>query len=101
VGATSRSPEASFRVCSSKIKDIAEVIFDDEIVGLKEKPDCVGVQLKYSGERQFDLVIGADGLHSTVRKLNFGAPQQSQKALGYIVPYSRPVVIGRATKMCI
>jgi 2-polyprenyl-6-methoxyphenol hydroxylase-like FAD-dependent oxidoreductase len=68
-----------------KIKDTAEVVFDDEIVGLKEQPDCVGVQLKHSGERHFDLVIGADGLHSAVRKLTFGASQQLEKTLGYIV----------------
>lgn len=73
------------RLLFEKIKDTAEVIFDDEIVGLKEHPDCVGVQLKHSGERQFDLVIGADGLHSSVRKLTFGAPQQLEKDLGYIV----------------
>ena len=73
------------RLLFEKIKDTAEVIFDDEIVGLEERPDCVGVQLKHSGERHFDLVIGADGLHSTVRKLIFGAPQQFEKTLGYIV----------------
>ena len=73
------------RLLFEKIKDAAEVIFDDEIVCLKEHPDRVGVQLKHSGERQFDLVIGADGLHSTVRKLAFGTPQQFEKNLGYIV----------------
>ncbi|MEH6951838.1 FAD-binding domain [Nitrobacter sp. NHB1] len=73
------------RLLFEKIKASAEVIFDDEIVGLNEQPDCVGVQLKHSGERQFDLVIGADGLHSTVRKLAFGPMQQFEKDLGYIV----------------
>jgi 2-polyprenyl-6-methoxyphenol hydroxylase-like FAD-dependent oxidoreductase len=67
------------------VKDAAEFIFDDEIVGLEEQPDCVRVQLEHSGERRFDLVIGADGLHSTVRKLAFGSPQQFEKNLGYIV----------------
>ena len=41
--------------------------------------------MKHSGERQFDLVIGADGLHSTVRRLAFGAQQQFEKNLGYVV----------------
>jgi len=73
------------RLLFEKIKDTTEVILDDEIVGLEEQPDCVAVQLKHSGERHFDIVIGADGLHSTVRKLVFGAPQQFENNLGYIV----------------
>jgi len=73
------------RLLFEKIKDSAEVIFDDEIISLEENADGVQVQLKHSGERRFDLVIGADGLHSTVRKLAFGPPEQLEKNLGYIV----------------
>ncbi|MGH6704954.1 MAG: FAD-binding domain [Bradyrhizobium sp.] len=73
------------RLLFEKIKDTAEVIFDDEIVSLEEDASAARVQLKHSGERQFDLVIGADGLHSTVRKLAFGPTQQFEKDLGYIV----------------
>jgi 2-polyprenyl-6-methoxyphenol hydroxylase-like FAD-dependent oxidoreductase len=42
----------------------------------------VRVQLKHSGEPQFDLVIGSDGLRSTVRKLAFGPTQQFENDLG-------------------
>jgi 2-polyprenyl-6-methoxyphenol hydroxylase-like FAD-dependent oxidoreductase len=45
----------------------------------------VRVRLNRSGEHRFDLVIGADGLHSTIRKLAFGPPQQFEKDLGYAV----------------
>ena len=68
-----------------KIKDTTEVIFDDEIVGLQEQADCVQVQFKRAGERRFDLVIGADGLHSDVRRLAFGPQHQFEKQLGYVV----------------
>ena len=37
------------------------------------------------GERRFDLVIGADGLHSDVRRLAFGPQHQFEKQLGYVV----------------
>ncbi len=37
------------------------------------------------GERRFDLVIGADGLHSDVRSLAFGPQYQFEKQLGYVV----------------
>ena len=37
------------------------------------------------GERRFDLVIGADGLHSNVRGLVFGPQERFEKQLGYVV----------------
>jgi 2-polyprenyl-6-methoxyphenol hydroxylase-like FAD-dependent oxidoreductase len=68
-----------------KIKGTTEVIFGNEIVGLQERTDCVQVQFKQSGKRRFDLVIGADGLHSNVRRLVFGPQDQFEKRLGYLV----------------
>ena len=73
------------RLLFEKAKDTTEVIFDDEIVGLQEQAECVQVQFKRSGERRFDLVIGADGLHSDVRSLAFGPQYQFEKQLGYVV----------------
>jgi len=43
------------------------------------------VRLKHAGERRFDLVIGADGLHSGVRRLAFGPSDQFETHLGYVV----------------
>ncbi len=68
-----------------KIKGTTESIFGDEIVGLQEHADCVQVQFKRASERRFDLVIGADGLHSNVRRLAFGPQDRFEKQLGYIV----------------
>jgi 2-polyprenyl-6-methoxyphenol hydroxylase-like FAD-dependent oxidoreductase len=62
-----------------------EVLFDDEVVGLEERPDGVQVQFRRAGERRFDLVIGTDGLHSAVRRLAFGPQQRFEKQLGYAV----------------
>ncbi|MGC2044523.1 MAG: FAD-binding domain [Pseudolabrys sp.] len=73
------------RLLFEKAKDTTEVIFDDEIVGLQEQAECVRVQFKRSGERRFDLMIGADGLHSDVRSLAFGPQYQFEKQLGYVV----------------
>ena len=73
------------RLLFEKIKDVTEIIFGDEIVGLKEQADAVRVHFKHSGERRFDLVIGADGLHSEVRRLAFGPQQQFERQLGYMV----------------
>jgi 2-polyprenyl-6-methoxyphenol hydroxylase-like FAD-dependent oxidoreductase len=63
----------------------SETLFDEEIVALDERDDHVAVRLQRGGERRFDLVIGADGLHSAVRRLAFGPQQQFEKHLGYVV----------------
>src|SRR6516164_3536953 len=73
------------RLLFERVKGCIESIFGDEIVALHGEPDCVRVDLKHVGERRFDLMIGADGLHSTVRKLVFGSQSQFQRHLGYIV----------------
>lgn len=62
-----------------------DVMFGTEIVGLSECDDGVIVQLSDGSERQFDMVIGADGLHSQVRRLVFGPQEQFEKRLGYNV----------------
>ena len=46
--------------------------FGDCIVDLRPDDDGVTVDLDHAGSRRFELVIGADGLHSTVRRLAFG-----------------------------
>jgi 2-polyprenyl-6-methoxyphenol hydroxylase-like FAD-dependent oxidoreductase len=73
------------RLLLERIKGKMEVIFGDEIVGLQEHADRVQVQFKHAAERRFDLVIGADGLHSKVRRLVFGPQDRFEKQLGYMV----------------
>jgi 2-polyprenyl-6-methoxyphenol hydroxylase-like FAD-dependent oxidoreductase len=62
-----------------------EAIFGDEIVEIDNQQTHVGVRLKSGAERQFDLVVGADGLHSGVRRLVFGPQESFEKRLGYVV----------------
>ena len=73
------------RLLFEKIRGGTEVIFGDEILGLQQHADRVQVQFKHGNERSFDLVIGADGLHSSVRRLVFGSQDRFEKQLGYIV----------------
>lgn len=63
----------------------AEFIFDEEIAGLKELADGVEVRFKRGSERRFDLVIGADGLHSNIRQQVFGPQDRFEFPLGYVV----------------
>jgi 2-polyprenyl-6-methoxyphenol hydroxylase-like FAD-dependent oxidoreductase len=52
-------------------KDRAEVLFGDTITALEQDDDGVEVTLQHAAPGRFDLVIGADGPHSVVRRLVF------------------------------
>ncbi len=73
------------RLLFEKIEGQVETIFGDEIAAVEEQSDCVRVGLKTGRERRFDLLIGADGLHSAVRRLVFGAQARFERRLGYVV----------------
>jgi 2-polyprenyl-6-methoxyphenol hydroxylase-like FAD-dependent oxidoreductase len=49
-----------------------EYIFDDSISAISQDDDGVRVAFEGGEQRTFDLVVGADGLHSNVRALAFG-----------------------------
>lgn len=59
-----------------------EYLFDDSISTLQDDGDSVRVTFERAAAREFDLVIGADGLHSNVRRLVFGPEEQFVKRLG-------------------
>jgi 2-polyprenyl-6-methoxyphenol hydroxylase-like FAD-dependent oxidoreductase len=60
----------------------ADYIFDDTITALDGDGTAVNVTFERSAPRSFDLVIGADGLHSNVRRLVFGPEEQFIERLG-------------------
>jgi 2-polyprenyl-6-methoxyphenol hydroxylase-like FAD-dependent oxidoreductase len=64
---------------------VTETIFGDEVVSLVEHSDGVEVQFRNGQTRRFGLVIGADGLHSNVRRLIFGSQNRFETHLGYYV----------------
>lgn len=63
----------------------AEFIFEDSIRTLTQDDMGVDVAFEHSPARRFDLVIGADGLHSVVRRLAFGADAQFVRHAGLYV----------------
>jgi 2-polyprenyl-6-methoxyphenol hydroxylase-like FAD-dependent oxidoreductase len=73
------------RLLFEKVAGNAEVIFGDELLAIDDHSSGVDVEFRHGGRRQFDLVIGADGLHSAVRRLAFDPRSWSEKQLGYTV----------------
>ncbi|GAB3150268.1 FAD-dependent monooxygenase [Microbispora hainanensis] len=59
-----------------------EYVFDDTVTGLEQDDDGVNVTFEKSAPRRFSLVVGADGLHSTVRALAFGPHARHIRPLG-------------------
>jgi 2-polyprenyl-6-methoxyphenol hydroxylase-like FAD-dependent oxidoreductase len=59
-----------------------ETIFDNSVTGIEQTPASVRVSFEHGASREFDLVVGADGLHSRVRELVFGPEERFEKYLG-------------------
>jgi 2-polyprenyl-6-methoxyphenol hydroxylase-like FAD-dependent oxidoreductase len=68
-----------------------ELLFGDTVAAIEQHPDRATVTLASGATRDVDLVIGADGLHSNVRSLVFGAEEQFLRDLGmYLCVFSVP-----------
>lgn len=57
--------------------------FDNRITYLEQHADNVDVTFKDGTTDTYDFIIGADGIHSAVRKLIFGADEQFTYFLNY------------------
>ncbi len=62
-----------------------DVRFGTSIAEIDDGGEKVSVRLSDETDEAFDLVVGADGLHSTVRELTFGTQQQFESHIGFRV----------------
>jgi 2-polyprenyl-6-methoxyphenol hydroxylase-like FAD-dependent oxidoreductase len=60
-----------------------EYRFGDSITALTETADGVRVKFEHGAAQTFDLVAGADGIHSRVRRLAFGPERDYVRHLGH------------------
>jgi 2-polyprenyl-6-methoxyphenol hydroxylase-like FAD-dependent oxidoreductase len=67
------------------IEGKVEAIFGDSVASVGDHGDGVRVGFDHAPAREVDLVIGADGLHSRVRRLAFGPTSGFEVSLGYHV----------------
>lgn len=75
-------------------KDI-EYLFDDSIAALAQGPDEVAITFHSGVSRTFDLVVAADGVHSSTRRLVFGPEENFLRPLGsYLAVWTVPNYLG-------
>ncbi|WP_037367648.1 FAD-dependent monooxygenase [Amycolatopsis orientalis] len=65
------------------VRDDVEFRFSESIATLNDRGDRVDVTFTSGRSQTFDLVIGADGLHSKTRSLVFGPEERFHRYLGY------------------
>jgi 2-polyprenyl-6-methoxyphenol hydroxylase-like FAD-dependent oxidoreductase len=65
--------------------DRTRYVFGDSITALHDRPDGVEVQFRSGTSATYDMVVGADGIHSAVRRLAFGHEAGYVKHLGYYI----------------
>lgn len=73
-----------------------EYVYGDSVTGLTEDASGVRVTFERGAPRTFDLVVGADGLHSNVRRLAFGEEARFVRHLGlYVAIFSAAPELAR------
>lgn len=61
---------------------LLELRYDDRITALDQDPSGVDVEFAHSPASRYDLVVGADGVHSATRRLVFGPEERFRTYLG-------------------
>jgi 2-polyprenyl-6-methoxyphenol hydroxylase-like FAD-dependent oxidoreductase len=76
-------------------RDDTEYIFGDSVTSLNQDHDGVHVTFTRAAPRTFALVIGADGVHSNIRRLAFGPEDGFARDLGlYVSIFTTPNFAG-------
>ena len=83
------------QVLHDDTRDGAEYVFGYRVAELTQDADGVDVAFAGGGRRHFDLVVGADGLHSSLRAMVFGPRERFVRHLGHVLAfYSVPNEFG-------
>lgn len=73
------------RILHAPTTAYTEYLYGDSVTRLEQTDRGVRVGFRDSGPREFDLVVGADGLHSTTRGLAFGPEDAYGRYLGALI----------------
>ncbi|MGI5284352.1 FAD-dependent monooxygenase [Nonomuraea polychroma] len=73
----------------------ADYVYGDSIATLTQDADGVDVTFESGRQERYDYVVGADGLHSNVRRLAFGREERFLEHLGmYVSIFTAPNFLG-------
>lgn len=74
----------------------ADFRFDDAITGMNQDAGGVDVTFERGAPERFDLLVGAEGVHSSVRRTAFGPEPRFTKTLGmYVATVRAPIEVSR------
>jgi 2-polyprenyl-6-methoxyphenol hydroxylase-like FAD-dependent oxidoreductase len=73
------------RILRRAVPESVEFRFNTTLTSISDGPGGVDVGLADGRQGHYDLVVGADGLHSTVRRLAFGPEKDFIRHFGYYV----------------
>ena len=73
------------RILREAVPDTVEFRFGTSVTSIADGPDGVVAGLSDGRQARHDLVVGADGLHSSVRRLAFGPEKDFVRHFGYYV----------------
>jgi 2-polyprenyl-6-methoxyphenol hydroxylase-like FAD-dependent oxidoreductase len=59
-----------------------EKLFGDSIAAIEDHASGVRISFDHAPPREVDLVVGADGLHSRIRRIMFGPDERHEHTLG-------------------
>ena len=78
-------------------RDDVEYLFGDSITAISHDGE---VTFEHAAPRRFDVIVGADGLHSNVRRLTFGEEAGLTRFLGgYLAVVSAPRTLANHGEM--
>jgi 2-polyprenyl-6-methoxyphenol hydroxylase-like FAD-dependent oxidoreductase len=72
-------------ILADALPDTATIRFGDSIEALTDDGDGVDVEFRSGRTERYDLVLGADGQHSAVRRLVFGPERDHLRHLGVYI----------------
>jgi 2-polyprenyl-6-methoxyphenol hydroxylase-like FAD-dependent oxidoreductase len=71
------------RVLYQKIEGGVDIRFNTTVDSVEQRARAVGVRLSDGSDERFDLLVGADGVHSHIRRLAFAEDRQFTRLLGF------------------
>lgn len=82
------------------VRDDVELVFDDSVDRLDQHERGVDVTFRSGKQRTFDVVVGADGMHSGTRKVVLGPEEQFHRYLGYgFAVFTMPNILGLSREL--